>query len=167
MIFLAAGLNPFYTGAVRKWLVFLWLGFWLYLCLVPALETGTQSYANWRALSFTPNAACSAVELCPELLPRFLRGLLVWVISSPILAWALFRYPKKWPSPYRLALWNQERFSLSFVSGLMLLMVLASFLSSIQQAPYEAARITQGIAFLPVMLLGLIYRSALLSAPES
>lgn len=148
---------------MRKLLVFLWLASWLYLCLIPALEAGTASYAAWREAGCPSFESALPQGLCPPP-STFGRGFLMWLISAPLLAWALLRTPAKWPARITHIAWNSERPLFSLVSLLVYLGVVISVMIGAIRAPYAAAAISNAIALVPVIALGAWYRAAALSA---
>lgn len=135
---------------------------WLFLCLIPWLESGTESYAAWRAagcpLPGVPGAAC-----LPEQ-NHLARGLVLFLISAPFLAWALVRTPREWPAQLNFLWWNKEKPAFSLASAGLLAAVLASAALRGAQAPYASAHWTNGIALALILLAGVLYRAVHLSA---
>lgn len=150
---------------MRKLLVFLWVATWAYLCLIPTLESGTASYLAWRDAGCPDFASSVPRAFCPRPEAAW-RGMLLWLVSTPFLAWALWRTPRVWPARLSHRLWNPARTGLSLVSLFVNLAVLVSVWIGAQRAPYAAAAVSNYIALLPIALAGFWYRAVLLSAEK-
>jgi hypothetical protein len=147
---------------MRRWFIFLWSGFWLYLCLMPSLEQSTASYARWAHYGCPGR---NGLPGCAEW--EGLRDLGLWILTMPLLVWALSRYPRIWPAFYTRKFWDASRPMLSLSTALILAALLLSGAWGALHARMEAVYWTQGLALLPLLLLGLWYRAALLSAPAN
>jgi hypothetical protein len=151
---------------VRKLLVFLWLAFWLYLCLIPALESGSASYLAWREAGCPDFGSASPRAFCPRH-NDLLRGLLLWAATAPFLGWALWRTPRNWPARLSRLTWNSAQPALSAGSLLLILAVMGSVLYGALHAPYAAAALSNFVALGPIAFLGFWYRAVLLSASDT
>jgi hypothetical protein len=150
---------------VRKLLVFLWLALWLYLCLIPTLESGTASYLAWRDAGCPDFGGTVARPFCPAPASLF-RSLLMWALTAPLLGWALWRTPRAWPAKLRHLGWNQARPLLSAGTLLLCLVVLGSVWIGALRAPFAAAAVSNYVALAPIALLAFWYRAVLLSAED-